>query len=133
VPRHRGTDFVDLAAPLHGSEVAHICAAEGVEVGAGDAVSSTAAATPSTRRPRCRGSNRARVRASTRRCWEFLRERDVAALVWDMMDAGDYDTDVLVHAAVHALGLVLVDNAHLRPLVALCRAEARTSWSSSRR
>jgi|tagenome__1003787_1003787.scaffolds.fasta_scaffold20965724_2 kynurenine formamidase len=128
VPRHRGTDFVDPATPLHGSEVERICAADGVEVGAGDAVvlycgrDAFDAASPV---PWEQQSPRPGVHASM---LEFLRERDVAALVWDMMDAGDYDTDVLVHAAVHALGLILVDNAHLRPLVDLCRAEGRQDF-----
>jgi hypothetical protein len=134
VPRHRGTDFVDLATPLHGSEVLHICAAEGVEVGAGDAVvlyCGRDAFDATSPVPWEQQSPRPGVHASV---LEFLGERDAAALVWDMMDAGDYDTDVLVQAAVHALGLVLVDNAHLRPVVDLCVPRgARTSWSSSRR
>lgn len=128
VPRHRRTDFVDLATPVHGVEVARICAADGVEVGAGDAIvlycgrDAFDAASPA---PWEQQSPRPGVHASM---LEFLRERDAAALVWDMMDAGEYDTDVLVHAAVHALGLVLIDNAHLRPLVDLCRAEGRQDF-----
>ena len=128
VPRHRGVSFVDLANPVDAAEVARICETDGVQVGPGDAIvlycgrDAFDAASP---KPWQERSPRPGVHASM---LEFLRERDAAALVWDMMDAGEYDTDVLVHAAVHALGLVLVDNAHLRPLVELCRAEGRQDF-----
>ncbi|MBI3328918.1 MAG: cyclase family protein, partial [Nitrospinae bacterium] len=60
-------------------------------------------------------------------CLPFLRDHDVAVLVWDMMDLmpNGYDIPWSVHGAIFAYGVALLDNALLQPLAEACAAEGR--------
>ena len=127
VPAFRGAPFVTLEEPVTGDELERIARAEGVEVQAGDAlvVHSGREAydragqqpwgTPGTPSPGLHAS-----------CLRFLREHDIAVLVWDMMDAPRQpDLPWGVHTAIFAFGVALVDNALLEPLAAACAEEGR--------
>jgi hypothetical protein len=63
-------------------------------------------------------------------CLPFLRDQDVALLVWDMLDRLpiDYGIPWAVHAALFAYGVGLVDNALLEPLARACLEEARDEF-----
>jgi kynurenine formamidase len=127
VPRFRGTPHVTIESPVHADELDAICAAQGVSVGAGDAIcvysgrESWQQANPgwSGYQPPSPG-----LHAS---CLRFLRDRDVSVLVWDLMDAApnEYGIPWSVHAAIFAYGVALVDNALLQPLADVCAAEQR--------
>ena len=60
-------------------------------------------------------------------CLPFIRDNDVAVLVWDMLDFGPsgYDLPWTVHGAIFAYGLALLDNALLQPLAEACAQEGR--------
>jgi len=61
-------------------------------------------------------------------CLEWLREHDVAAVTWDMLDeypVGYEGIDFGVHLGIPFLGLCLIDNAYPERLVAACAEENR--------
>lgn len=64
-------------------------------------------------------------------CLEWLREKDVAAIAWDMMDerpVGYGDLHFGVHLGIPILGLTLIDNTDPERLVAACREEQRSEF-----
>lgn len=68
------------------------------------------------------GEARAGLHAS---CLPFIRDHDIAILVWDMMDAApnEYGIPHTVHGAIPAYGVALLDNALLQPLAEVCAEE----------
>jgi kynurenine formamidase len=127
VPRFRGQPSVTIERPVHADELEAIAAAQGAALGPGDAVcvysgrEAWQAAHPewSGYAPPSPG-----LHAS---CLRFLRDHDIALLVWDLMDAApnEYGLAWSVHAAIFAYGVALVDNALLQPLAAACAQEGR--------
>ncbi|GIX47416.1 MAG: cyclase [Candidatus Tectimicrobiota bacterium] len=64
-------------------------------------------------------------------CLEWLREHDVAALAWDLMDerpVGYEGFQFGVHLAIPLLGLCLIDNTYPERLVAACQEEGRYTF-----
>jgi kynurenine formamidase len=127
IPRFRGEPHVTIGRPVHAWELEDAAAAQGVDVEPGDALvvysgrEQWQAANPqwSGYRPPSPG-----LHAST---LEYLREKDVAVLVWDLMDASpnEYGLRWTVHAAIFAYGIALVDNALVEPLATACAEEGR--------
>jgi kynurenine formamidase len=122
VPRFRGEPYVTQGRPVHGDELHEICAAQGVEVGPGDAVAVYSGREAHDRHeaaPWGTGPARPGLHAS---CLAFLRDTDCSLLVWDMLDMApnDVEMDWAVHAALYAFGRALVDNAILEPLADIC-------------
>jgi kynurenine formamidase len=61
-------------------------------------------------------------------CIEWFRERDIAAIAWDMMDerpSGYPGFGMSAHLAIPFLGLALVDNTYPERLAAACAEEER--------
>jgi kynurenine formamidase len=61
-------------------------------------------------------------------CLEWLRERDVAGIAWDLMDerpVGYNGIEFGVHLGIPLLGLCLIDNVDPERLVAACAEEKR--------
>jgi kynurenine formamidase len=61
-------------------------------------------------------------------CLEWFREKDIAAISWDMMDErpiGYVGFGMGVHLAIPFLGLALVDNTNPERLAVACREEGR--------
>ena len=124
VPRHRGTPHVTSDQPVRGTELEEIANAQGVTVEPGDALlvhsgweSYTASGDDGRRgRPGLHPS-----------CAEFIRDRDVALLGWDLMDArsGVGDLPWPVHGVLFNFGVALLDNARFEPLAAACIDEGR--------
>jgi kynurenine formamidase len=127
IPRYRGEPSVTIEKPVHADELEAVAKAQGVEVRPGDALvvysgrEAWQAAHPewSGYRPPSPG-----LHAS---CLRFLRDHDVAVLVWDLMDAvpDEHRLSWGVHAAVFAFGVALVDNALVQPLAEACAEEGR--------
>ena len=129
VPRHRGEPHVTVDRPVLGSELEEIAAAQGVEVGPGDAlVVYSGRETFQAANPDFFFGNREEpapgLHAS---CMGYIRDRDVSMLVWDMMDArpNEYELGWAVHPVIYAFGVALVDNALLQPLAEACAEEGR--------
>lgn len=64
-------------------------------------------------------------------CLEWFRERDIAAIAWDMMDerpTGYTGFGMGTHLAIPFLGLALVDNVDPEQLVLACREEGRSEF-----
>lgn len=123
VPRFRGEPSVVIDKPVHGDELEAIARAENVVLEPGDAAiihcgreAYAAGGAPADARPGLHAS-----------CLRFLRDHDIAVLVWDMLDAvpTGYDMYRTVHYAIWAYGLALLDNALLAPLAAACAEEGR--------
>jgi kynurenine formamidase len=136
VPRHRGTDHITFETPVHGWELDEICAKRNIKLEAGDAIcvysgrDAWQRANPDATygRPFGGGSiDRPGLHAS---CLKFIRDHDVAVLVWDMLDLmpNGYDIPWAVHAAIFAYGTALLDNAFLEGLAAACREEQRDEF-----
>lgn len=133
VPKHRGEPYVTLDKPVHGWELEDIAKAEGITLEPGDAIvvySGREALQADHPRqyyhPLLDEKNPARpgLHAS---CLPFIRDHDIAILVWDMMDLtpNGYDLPWTVHGAIFAYGIALLDNALLQPLSEACAAEGR--------
>lgn len=133
VPKHRGVPYVSQERPVHGWELEEIAKAQGVTLEPGDAIAVYSgrelwqAAHPDRPygNPFTTGAvERPGLHAS---CLPFLRDHDVAVLVWDMMDLmpNGYDIPWSVHGAIFAYGVALLDNALLQPLADACTAEGR--------
>jgi kynurenine formamidase len=138
VPLFRGEPSVSQDRPVHGWELDQICAAQGVDVTAGDALVVYSGREEWTRqqgRPwgsgvstapegQVHGPDRPGLHAS---CLEFIRDHDASVLVWDMMDMFPNGVGLpwSVHGAIFAFGIALVDNALLEPLAQICAAEGR--------
>ncbi|MBI4496801.1 MAG: cyclase family protein [Chloroflexi bacterium] len=126
VPKHRGTPYVTLAEPVHGWELEDIARAQGVRLEPGDAL-----VVYSGREAYARdhgGFWGAPVRPGLHvSCLPFIRDHDIAVLIWDMMDAhpNEYHLPWAVHAAAFAYGVALLDNALLEPLAQACEDEGR--------
>ena len=60
-------------------------------------------------------------------CARFIRERDVAVLGWDMLDArpDPEGHPFPVHLVLYRYGVALLDNALLEPLAQMCAEERR--------
>jgi kynurenine formamidase len=126
VPRYRGVPYVTQDRPVHGEELHEICAAQGIEMQPGDAVTVYSGREEHDRHEAPWGTGTARpgLHAS---CLAFLRDTDCAVLVWDMLDMAPNGVgmDWAVHAALYAFGTALVDNALLEPLAAVCAERER--------
>lgn len=130
IPRLRGEPYVDVDRPVHGWELEESAAAQGVEVGAGDALliysgrEAFQAAHPDTflGTPPSPG-----VHAS---CLSFIRDHDVSLLGWDMEDArpDEYGFPWPMHAVLFRFGVAILDNALLEPLAQACAAEGRSDF-----
>lgn len=139
VPRHRGVDCVEQDAPVQGWELEEIVAARGIQLTAGDAIVVHSGRDAWSRKhgvPWGAGPNLGKPGPRDPRpglgpsCLEFIRDNDVAVLVWDMLDALPNGLGVVhsVHAAIYLFGIALVDNAALEPLVAACAEEGRDEF-----
>lgn len=64
-------------------------------------------------------------------CIEWFREKDIAAIAWDMMDerpSGYAGFGMSAHLAIPFLGLALVDNTYPERLVTACAEEGRSEF-----
>ena len=125
VPRGRGAPHVTADRPVHGWELEEIAQAQGVAVEPGDALLVYSGREAFERAGGTFGGGaRPGLHAS---CAKFVRDRDVALLGWDMMDArpNDYGRAYPVHGVLTFYGVALLDNALLEPLAAACAEEGR--------
>jgi kynurenine formamidase len=129
VPRFRGVDFVTDDAPVHGSELEDIGAAQGVEPQPGDAVlvrmglaafwAAHPDFAPAWSAPGLHAS-----------ALEFLYEHDAALLGWDLMEAPGQDAygapALPIHSiAIPYMGMPLLDNANFDALAVACAEAGR--------
>ena len=128
IPKYRGGPYVTQERPVHGWEMEDVAQAQGVSLQPGDALvvyqgrekwQEANLDKPYGSRPERPG-----MHAS---CLPFIRDKDVAALVWDMMDFSPYGYDIpwTVHGAIFAYGVAILDNALLQPLAEACAEEGR--------
>jgi kynurenine formamidase len=136
VPRHRGEPHVTQERPVHGWELEDILTSRGITLEPGDAVcvysgrEAWQAAHPDTPYGRPFGGGPSVRPGLHVSCLPFLRDHDVAVLVWDMLDhlPIGYDIAWAVHAALYAYGIALLDNAILEPLARACAEEGRDEF-----
>ncbi len=130
VPRFRGEPCVTLEKPVHGWELEDIARAQGVPLEPGDALLVYGGRELwHAENPQWTGwaPPNPGLHAS---CLPFIRDHDVAVLVWDMLDhmPNGYDIPWAVHAAIFAYGIALLDNALLEPLARACVEEKRDEF-----
>ena len=136
VPRHRGTASVTQDRPVHGWELEELCHRRGIRVEPGDAIcvysgrDAWQAANPDTPYGRPFGGGPVDRPGLHVSCLGFIRDHDVAVLVWDMLDhmPNGYDIPWAVHAGIFAYGIALLDNALLEPLARACSEENRDEF-----
>ena len=127
VPRHRGASHVTMDRPVDGAELEAIAKAQGVVIGAGDALLVYSGREDFVRSATTYGNSPAARPGLHVSCAKFIRDRDVAVLGWDMLDARP-DKDGLpwpVHGVLYSYGVALLDNALLEPLAQACADERR--------
>jgi kynurenine formamidase len=124
IPRFRGVDCVEIGEPVHAAELEAVLEHQGVELEPGDALVVYCGRDAFTEsHPEWNGEQLVRpgLHAS---CLRFIRDRDVAAIVWDLMDehpcAENYGLPFGVHAALMSYGVALVDNSYLEELTQTC-------------
>jgi hypothetical protein len=126
VPRFRGVPFVTQERPIQGWELEDTARAQGVALEPGDALLVYGGREAWDRVNPIWGSGTSRpgLHAS---CLPFVRDNDVALLVWAMMDfmPNGYGLPWSMHRVIFAYGVGLVDNALLEPLAAACAEEGR--------
>ena len=125
IPRYRGVEFIAHDEPVGDAELIAVAAAQGVSLQPGDALviyggreifeSLYPDWAPTTDPHPGLAISSLRV----------LRQHDVAILAWDFMDAQPFEFGWpwVPHAAIHELGVALVDNCSLGDLAAHCAAE----------
>jgi kynurenine formamidase len=143
VPAHRGVEYVTQDEPVHGSELEEIVRASGTTLRPGDALcvysgrerwqdanpDKPYGRSPVVTEPG-KGSMHYEKPGLHASCLPFLRDSDASVLVWDMLDVTPYPYDVAftVHGAIHAYGLLLIDNALLEPVALACREQSRVDF-----
>ena len=134
VPKHRREPYVTLEKPVHGWELEDVAKAQGITLEPGDALvvysgrEAMQAAHPGQYYDTSPFTRATPIRPGLHAsCLPFLRDNDVAVLVWDMMDLmpNGYDLPWSVHGAIFAYGIALLDNALLQPLAEVCAQEGR--------
>ncbi len=139
VPAHRGVHYVTVDEPVYGWELEDIVRERNLEVGPGDAVAvycgleafqreNPPVSAYNRESPRYMQENRRPGLDAT--CVKFLRDRDVALLLWDMGDQIPYGYSLAfeVHYAIVAYGMAFVDGALLEPLAQACQQEGRDEF-----
>lgn len=128
VPGHRRTRYVTPEEPVTGAELEKVAASKGIALEAGDAVLIHSGRTAwneeqepwETLGPRWVNPGATTIRPGLNAsCMEFLRDHDVAVLLWDMMDLAPsgYSLAWSVHGAIRAFGLALIDNVSFDEVV----------------
>ncbi len=123
VPSVRGTDWVDVEAPVTGEDIEAALSSAGASFEPGDALllymgrdryeasghrMATASGTPTPGA----GADAAR----------WIADHHVSLLCWDFLDASnDAEPSFQVHLLIWAIGQLLVDNCNLRPAVDAAR------------
>ena len=126
VPRHRGEAYVSHERPVHGYELEEIVASEGLKVEPGDALVVYSGREAYAREHGGTWGGRPDMPGLHPSCLPFVRENDVAVLIWDMLDLMPLPYGGLnLHTAINAFGVALLDNALLEPLAAACAEEGR--------
>jgi len=130
VPRFRGELFVEARSPVYYSELEEICRADKIDVTPGDAlVVYCGREAWSREKGEPWGLDRVSRPGMHVSCLKFVRDKDVAILVLDMMESPNgLDLPRSVHSAIPSFGLALLDNALLEPLAEACREEQRTEF-----
>jgi kynurenine formamidase len=131
----RTEGYVDIGKPVTPPELDAAAARAGIKVESGDVVvirsgrEAYEAAKTSLTSSISPGSFTVGARPGLHiACLEWLREHDIAAVTWDMLDeypVGYNGIDFGVHLGIPFLGLCLIDNAFPERLVAACAEEKR--------
>lgn len=132
IPRLRGEPYVTVDSPVHGWDLEAAAEKQGITLRPGDAVIVYSGRDAFSRANGEWGGQEEKpgLHAS---CLPFLREQDVAVLVWDMMDQSpnEYGLPYTIHGAIYAYGLALLDNALLEPLADACAEQRRYEFMLS--
>jgi kynurenine formamidase len=130
IPKLRGKPYVDNDEPVHGWDLQDAVSAQGVSVEPGDALvvymgrEAWQAANPDRPYHTRPDASSPGLHSSA---ISFLRDHDIAMLVWDCLDArpSGYTIGPAVHMCIPAFGLALLDNALVQPLAEACGEEGR--------
>lgn len=130
VPRHRGTAHVVPGEPVTGVELEAIAKARGLTIGPGDALLVHCGREAFVRAGHTYGSATDARPGLDVSCARFIRDHEVAVLVWDMHDALPDRAGHRwpVHGVLYSYGVPLVDNALLEPLAQACADERRDEF-----
>lgn len=129
VPRFRGKSSVTIEEPIHADELVAVAAHQGLQIEAGDALIVYGGRDAWSRAHPDWNSDGPSVPGLHASCLRFIRDSDIAALLWDFADAHPcaelYDIPFGAHGALMSYGVALVDNCYLEELAQVCFAERR--------
>jgi kynurenine formamidase len=127
VPRHRRASHVTPTQPVTGDELEAIAKAQGVTVGAGDALLIHSGREAFARSGAVYGAATDARPGLHVSCARFVRDHDVSVMGWDMLDARPdaEEHPWPVHGVLYSYGVALLDNALLEPLALSCAEERR--------
>lgn len=127
VMRFRRQTHVTAGQPVRGDELAAIADAQKVDVGPGDALLVHCGREAFARTGAVYGGPTEARPGLHVSCARYVRDRDVAIMGWDMLDARpDADDHPWpVHGILYSYGVPLIDNALLEPLAQACQEEGR--------
>ncbi len=127
IPKYRGEPYSTLDTPIHGWELEGAASQQGVSVGPGDAIVVHCGREAYTRSEKVVFGGEPAIPGLHASCLPFIRDNDLAVLVWDMedMNPNEYGLAWTIHGAIFAYGLAVVDNALVEPLAQACAEEGR--------
>lgn len=125
IPALRGEVFVRPGSPVTGRELEQASGAVGLEVEPGDGILLYMG------RDHVEASGRALHPAVDRSAADWIRDRQVSVVCWDLLDAPVEDrAQMSVHRLIPEVGLALVDNCDLSPCVPIFRDRDRDAPAS---
>lgn len=133
VPNFRSVPYVTQGAPVTAEELENVARSQNTDLRAGDAVIVYSGRTRwDAENPLWSSIPHERPGLDIS-CIKFLRVHDAAVLVWDMMDYEPlpYGRRWGVHCVIPAYGIVLIDNARLDELAAVCDERGRYEFALS--
>ena len=130
IPRFRREPFVTQDRPVRDSELEAALAAQGVQLEPGDALvvySGREAWVRSTEDGQYFHGLAGGIPGLHASCLRVLRDHDVAALCWDMLEAypDEYGMGPSIHQAIWSFGIAIIDNCNLPALAEYCAEERR--------
>ncbi len=130
IPRYRKASHVVPELPVTGVELEAVAKAQGVSIEPGDALLVHCGREAFARSGALYGGATDARPGLHVSCARFVRDRDVAVLGWDMLDARpDADGHPWpVHGVLYSYGVPLLDNALLEPLAQACAEEGRSEF-----
>tara|TARA_A100001037_G_scaffold194751_1_gene174310 strand:+ start:17996 stop:18904 length:909 start_codon:yes stop_codon:yes gene_type:complete len=125
IPKHRNEPYVTQDNPVTDVELEDIIQKQNLRISSGDAVAIYSGRELYAKDNQGTWGGHPTMPGLHASCLRFIREHDISVVIWDMLDVipMHYGSEINVHTAISAFGVVLLDNALLEPLSLVCEEE----------